>query len=98
MRSRVKYNKDPSIRRWVGVLLGGLFLLAAGWVVVNWPPVKWWVEAGVVLLTGLGLYLIRGWKLATGILSFLLLQRFGILNFWTLGVFIIILGLISLIN
>jgi hypothetical protein len=98
MATRVQYSKKTGAGRWAGIILGGVLLLVAAGIVIKVPPDRWWVEAGVLILTGLGLYLIKGWKLTTGIVGLMMLQRLGIMNFWTLGVFIIILGLISLIN
>lgn len=107
MGTRVQYNKIPPFRRYAAYAAGGLMLAAAGAIIVKFPPDKWWVEAGVIGLVWTGLFIIGAWIgqrkkwgviLATGIVSLLILERFRTLNLWTWGIFIIILGLISLIN
>ena len=91
----------------LALIIACLSLAGTGLVIWQIPPANLWVEIGAVLLLTIGLGLIAGWlmgrkKTAFITLSFilvtLLMNRFGILNWITLGLWVAVLGLISLIN
>ena len=77
-----------------------------GLVVWKLPPV-WWSELLVICLLSLALVLTVAWgigkrklgfMLALAIVGLLLMQRFRIMDWTTVGLWLIVVGLISLVN
>lgn len=89
------------------MIFGGIgLLLLAGFVVWKVEP-AWWSEVVLVITVWLANLLIWrwitgfkkwGWLIATILTGLLLLNRFDLLNGITIGITLIIAGLISLIN
>lgn len=91
----------------LALIISLLLLAAVGTTVWRLPPSHWTVEVMVLAALTIGLWLAGGWisgqrKWTALAISFLmvtlLLNRLGVLNWITLGLWIAILGLISLIN
>lgn len=85
-------------------LLSLASVIAIAWFI---PPSSWLVEAGVLIVLGVGLWLGSSWiigkrkwasLLTLFVLVTLLMNRWGILNWITVGLWMAVIGLISLIN
>ncbi len=91
----------------LALIISCLALAGLGVVIWQIPPLHWWIELGAVSLLAIAMWLGVGWgvgkrKLAAPgvifLLVTLLLNRLGILNWITLGLWVAVVGLISLIN
>ncbi len=91
----------------MALIIACLSLVGTGLVIWKVPPTNKWVEIGALLLLTISLGLLAGWlmgrkKTAFIAVSFILvtlaMNRFGILNWITFGLWVAVLGLISLIN
>lgn len=80
---------------------------SVGVIIWKIPPLNWSVEAAVIMLLAISGWLAASWiigqrKWATLLVLFLavilVMNRWGILNWITLGLWISVVGLISLIN
>ena len=96
-------TKRPTLALIISLLL----LVAVGLIIWRFPPFSWLVEMSVVALLTISLWLAGGWligqrKIANLAVLFLivvlLMNRWGVLNWITLGLWIAVVGLISLIN
>ena len=90
----------------VSLIVALLAWSGAGAVVWKLPPV-WWSELLVICLLSLALVLTVAWgigkrklgvMLALAIVGLLLMQRFRIMDWTTVGLWLIVVGLISLVN
>jgi|GEM_PF-6804239 len=90
----------------LNLIIALLVWIGTGLIVWKLPPV-WWTELLVVSLLSLALILTVAWgigkrklgvMLALAIVGLLLMQRFRILDWMTAGMWLVIVGLISLIN
>ena len=91
----------------LALIISLLLLVAVGLAIWQLSPSSWLIEIPVVALLTISLWLVGGWvigrrKLANLAVLFLivilLMNRWGILNWITLGLWISVVGLISLIN
>lgn len=96
------------VKRPILALIISLLLLASvGVIVWQFPPSSWLVEAGVVALLAISLWLAGGWVIGNRkwtnlavifLVIILLLNRGELLSWITLGLWVAVIGLISLIN
>ena len=86
----------------MGILMFGAVTGLVGFTLPNW-----WSETGVVILLTISLTLIWGWiwgsrkwgvLIGVGIVGILLLRRWGIADGLSVGLWLAVLGLITLIN
>ncbi len=76
-----------------------------GLLILNIPPGNIFVESGVLLVLGISITLIASWligntkrgiQVAVGIIGLLILRRLGILDWLTTGLWLVVMGLVSL--
>ncbi|KKU29068.1 MAG: hypothetical protein UX80_C0006G0010 [Candidatus Amesbacteria bacterium GW2011_GWA2_47_11b] len=88
------------------LIIALLAWMGVGLTVWKLPPV-WWSEMLVIGLLSLALVLTVAWgigkrklgvMLALAIVGLLLMQRFRILDWTTVGLWLVVVGLISLVN
>ncbi|MEK7154548.1 MAG: hypothetical protein AAB697_00300 [Patescibacteria group bacterium] len=93
-------------RPMLSLIIALLAWAGVGLVVWKLPPV-WWNELLVISLLSLALVLTVAWgigkrklgvMLALAIVGLLLMQRFRILDWTTVGLWLIVVGLISLVS
>jgi len=91
----------------LALIISLLLLTSVGVVIWKIPPLNWLVEAAVIMLLAISGWLAASWiigkrKWATLLVLFLVvilvMNRWEILNWITLGLWISVVGLISLIN
>ena len=91
----------------LALIISLLLLASVGVVIWKIPPLNWSVEAAVIMLLAISGWLAASWivgkrKWATLLVLLLVvilaMNRWGILNWITLGLWISVVGLISLIN
>lgn len=96
-------KKKPGLAIVAGISCIG----AAGGIIWSRPPGMWWVEATVLGLVGMGLFLLLTWMLGSkrwggvasvGIVGILLMRRWGILDTLSLGLWLAALSLVGLVN
>lgn len=84
-----------------------ILLSAAGWVIINQQPGQWPIETAVLILIGLSLFVGLAWSTGTkkwgllgsgGVIAVLIMNRFGVLDWATFSLLLIVIGLISLLN
>ena len=90
----------------LSLIIALLAWTGVGLIVWKLPPV-WWSELLVISLLSLALVLIVSWgigkrkmgiMLAMALVGLLIMQRLQILDWLTLGLWLVVVGLISLIN
>ena len=90
----------------MSLIIALLAWTGVGLIVWKLPPV-WWSELLVISLLSLALVLIVSWgigkrkmgiMLAMALVGLLIMQRLQILDWLTLGLWLVVVGLISLIN
>ena len=90
----------------LSLIIALLAWMGVGVIVWKLPPV-WWTELFVVNLLSLALVLTVAWgigkrklgvMLALAIVGLLLMQRFRIMDWMTVGLWLVVVGLISLVN
>jgi hypothetical protein len=81
--------------------------VVGGFVIWQVPPGQWWVEAGVLALMWGGLFVGGSWMLGRKKWSFivslwlagmLVMRRVGILDWPLFGLWVLVLGLVGLVN
>ncbi|MDO8488020.1 MAG: hypothetical protein Q7S31_01765 [bacterium] len=91
----------------LALIISFLSFISAGVIIGLVSPSHWLIELGVLVLVAIGIWLGSSWligkrKWAAILVIFLmvsfLLSRWGILNWITFGLWVAIIGLISLIN
>ncbi|OGC93085.1 hypothetical protein A3D85_00050 [Candidatus Amesbacteria bacterium RIFCSPHIGHO2_02_FULL_47_9] len=96
-----------SNRRWTTLIIGTGFWVILTIFVLNTPPDKWWVEVIANSLLFLGMIFVASWAWGTrkwgivtavGLWSLVIMRRLDILDWITFGLWLAILGLISLFN
>lgn len=101
------YMRKSRASSFAGWLTGGLLLAAFGGWLISIDPDRWWKEIPALLLLWTGLIVLIskaanktkwGVVIASGILCLLILNRLDVLDMVTLGIILVILGLISLVN
>lgn len=105
--ARYKYSNNQNTKPWGAFLLAFILFGACILVVIKFPPMSIFLEIPVLLLMTAGIFLISawagknnkwGWVVSLSILSLLIMSRNDWLNFLTFGAWLLIFGLISLIN
>ena len=90
----------------MSLIIALLAWTGVGLIVWKLPPV-WWSELLVISLLSLALVLTVAWgigkrkmgiMLAMALVGLLIMQRLQILDWLTLGLWLVVVGLISLIN
>ena len=90
----------------LSLIIALLAWTGVGLIVWKLPPV-WWSELLVISLLSLALVLVVSWgigkrklgvMLAMALVGLLIMQRLQILDWLTLGLWLMVVGLISLIN
>ena len=90
----------------LSLIIAFLAWSGVGLIVWKLPPV-WWSELLVISLLSLALVLVVSWgigkrklgiMLAMALVGLLIMQRLQILDWLTLGLWLMVVGLISLIN
>ena len=90
----------------LSLIIALLAWIGAGLIIWKLPPV-WWSELLVISLLSLALVLTVAWgigkrkmgiMLAMALVGLLIMQRLQILDWLTLGLWLVVVGLISLIN
>ncbi|MEK7064375.1 MAG: hypothetical protein AAB973_02075 [Patescibacteria group bacterium] len=90
----------------MSLIIALLAWTGVGLIVWKLPPV-WWSELLVISLLSLALVLVVSWgigkrklgiMLAMALVGLLIMQRLQILDWLTLGLWLMVVGLISLIN
>jgi hypothetical protein len=91
----------------LSLLISLMGLVGVGLVIWTVPPGNWFVELLLLLLLSITLVLISAWligntkrgvQVAIVVMGILIMRRLGILDGLTLGLWLIVVGLISLIN
>ena len=99
---RVRQNRPRGTLVVIAVMVMGLGVLI--WKV---PPEKWWIEMAGVVTAGVILWLLGawitkgrkwGWIISLAGVGLLIMNRFQILDWVTVGLMLVVLGLITLIN
>lgn len=87
--------------------MAGAALMAAGIIIWKVPPGAWWVETGVIGLIWGGLFVSGSWIqgrkkwsfiASTWAVGVILMRRWGVLDWPLFGVWVLVLGLVSLVN
>ena len=91
----------------LSLIVTAIGLAVVGVIIYFVPPNSTWIEVGVLLLIALTSFLGASWLLGNikrgvqvtlALLGLLILQRFGFLNLLTLGIWVLVIGLLSLVN
>jgi hypothetical protein len=89
-----------------------LFIAAVSWLglgLVIWkvPPTSGWIELAAAILLIISLVLSGSWvigsskrgiQIALAVVGLLLMRRFGMLDVLTMGIWLVVVGLLSLVN
>lgn len=90
----------------LGLIIAFLAWMGVGVIVWKLPP-AWWSEILIISLLSIALILTVAWGigkrklgigLALAIIGLFLMRRFKILDWTTLGLWLVVTGLISLVN
>jgi hypothetical protein len=89
----------------LSLIISILGFIVLGLVVWNIPPGNIFLESGALLVLTLSLTLIAAWligstkrgiQIAVGVAGLLIMRRLGILDWLTTGLWLVVMGLVSL--
>lgn len=101
------YRRGVKKYPWLGISLSVFFFAFSLWLVFTQEPGYWALETAVLILIWLAFSILGAWVLgrkkwgilsATTLVVLLIMSRFNVLDWATLGLLLIIVGLISLLN
>ncbi len=91
----------------ISLLIAAVAWLALGLVIWKIPPTSGLVELAAAILLAISLLLSGSWvignskrgiQVTLAVVGLILMRRFGILDILTMGMWLIVVGLISLVN
>ena len=103
----VRRQRRQGGKLWAGLVGAGAALAGAGLIIWRVPPDQWWVEAAVLMLVWGGVFVagawIHGrkkwsWIVSIWVVGILLMRRWGILDWPLFGLWVLVLGVVSLVN